>query len=151
MEYGLIKKVGLDMVGNEIGVNLCGVGAYLVSTPNHPLCVSISYKALEDSKIVKCVTRADVDINALLQQYIDAENFIFLRGHKLREEDPEYEGRLHLYLEWVKNKAGRRFLDFLTQQDIADFLGTTRVTITRYLSKMYINGDIDKRHGKVIV
>lgn len=65
--------------------------------------------------------------------------------------------RLWLLLEWLANKFGRtveqgRLIDFkLTHQELADALGTTRITVTKTLIQFEREGSILRPRTKCII
>jgi CRP-like cAMP-binding protein len=65
--------------------------------------------------------------------------------------------RLWLLLQWLGNKFGKRsetgrLIDFrLTHQELANTLGTTRITVTKILSRFEQEGLIFRPNKKSIV
>jgi CRP-like cAMP-binding protein len=65
--------------------------------------------------------------------------------------------RLWLLLQWLSQKFGRAIdggilIDFqITHQDIADTLGTTRITVTKILNQLERDGLILRPRNKHIV
>lgn len=88
----------------------------------------------------------------LLTHIQQMEELSIIRNHKTLEE------MLFKMLAWLAKKFGRgvgkgHLLDLgLTHQDLADLLGTTRVTITRLISQLEQQGMIDRLpHKKILV
>jgi CRP-like cAMP-binding protein len=87
----------------------------------------------------------------LLTHIQQMEELSIIRNHKTVEE------MLFKMLAWLAKKFGRgvdkgRLLDLgLTHQDLAELLGTTRVTITRLISQLEQQGMIDRLPHKQIL
>jgi CRP-like cAMP-binding protein len=84
------------------------------------------------------------DLTLLLAHIQQSETFLLIRGHK-RVED-----MLLKLLAWLSKRFGREveqghLIELrLTHQDLAELLGTTRVTITRVLSQFEQQGIVER-------
>ncbi|MBD2330073.1 Crp/Fnr family transcriptional regulator [Alkalinema sp. FACHB-956] len=105
---------------------------------------------------IECLTRLeatmyplDVDpqqlINLLFLYTQQSEEMAVVRGHR------RVDAMLYHFFELLSKKFGRhvetgQLIDLrLTHQDIADSLGTTRVTITRLMKQFQEQGIIERR------
>jgi CRP-like cAMP-binding protein len=85
----------------------------------------------------------------LLTRVQQAEEFMLIRSHRRVEE------MLLNLLTWLSKKFGRevkqgRLIELrLTHQDLAEFLGTTRVTITRLLKQFEQQGIVQRLPNQV--
>jgi DNA-binding transcriptional ArsR family regulator len=101
---------------------------------------------------IECLTKVEATLLTEWQQEPEAlcahirqlEALAIIRSHK------KVDAMLLQLLHWLANKFGRaveagRLINFrLTHQDLAELLGTTRVTITRTLSQFEQQGLIDR-------
>lgn len=100
---------------------------------------------------VECLT--DVEIYSLLPSECWNLNQVMLSHIQqmqelLRIRSGQIQQRLRQFLEWMAYKFGRetdqgKLIELrLTHQDMADVIGTTRVTITRLLHQLEESGEI---------
>ncbi|HLO47326.1 MAG TPA: Crp/Fnr family transcriptional regulator [Kamptonema sp.] len=103
---------------------------------------------------IECLTKVEVTAlptdgwyntrDVLLAHLQQAEEFMLIRGYK------KVDAMLYHLLAWLAKKFGSQvkhgqLIDLgLTHQDIAEFLGTTRVTITRALNNFEQQGLINR-------
>ena len=103
---------------------------------------------------IECLTKVEVTAlptdswynttDVLLKHLQQAEEFMLIRGYK------KVDAMLYHLLAWLAEKFGSQvkhgqLIDLgLTHQDIAEFLGTTRVTITRALNNFEQQGLINR-------
>jgi len=146
IEAGAVRTYTLTEDGTVISLGFWGLGDIV----GRPLACIQPYE-------VKCLT--DVMVRALQFDQCDHLNQVLLSHlHQtqalLRLRSGQIYQRLQQFLDWLADKFGHeseqgQLIQLrLTHQDIADVLGTTRVTVTRLLSQFEQEGRISwiKQH-----
>ncbi|BAZ44171.1 transcriptional regulator [Chondrocystis sp. NIES-4102] len=125
--------------GDIIGQSLCDVDPYMI----------------------KCMSK--VSAIALPQEYWQTLSFQFLDYAKQTQQlmyivrNHRIAKRLWLLLTWLANKFGRgieegKLIDFkITHQELAEAIGTTRITVTKILNQFEKEGLILRPKTKCIV
>lgn len=141
VETGVARSITWLEDGTVITLGLWGAGEVIHQT-----------RSLEPFQI-ECLTKVEatpisnpqqLETAALLAYVQQLEELAIIRSHK------RVDAMMLKLLDWLANRFGRdveagRMIDFrLTHQDIAELLGTTRVTVTRTLSQFEQNGLIDR-------
>jgi CRP-like cAMP-binding protein len=140
IEAGAVRTYTLTEDGTVIALGFWGLG----DTVGQSLTLIQPYAA-------ECLT--DVKVRALQPKKCDHLNQVLLSHlHQtqtlLRLRSGQIHQRLQQLLDWLADKFGRELEQGqliqlrLTHQDIADTLGTTRVTVTRLLSQFEQQGRI---------
>lgn len=140
IETGAVRTYTLTEDGTVIALGFWGLG----DTIGQPLALIQPYEA-------ECLT--DVRVRALQAKECGHLNQVLLSHlHQtqilLRLRSGQIHQRLQQLLDWLADKFGHESEQGqlihlrLTHQDIADTLGTTRVTVTRLLSQFEQQGRI---------
>ncbi|MCG6134686.1 MAG: Crp/Fnr family transcriptional regulator [Nostoc sp. LLA-1] len=131
-EDGTIVTLGIWGVGDIIGTVLSKTEPYQIECLSK---VELSALEIQDSS----------ELIQVLQLYLQhTEELMVIRSHKT------VEIMVTKLLEWLAHRFGRevqqgRLIDLrLTHQDIAETIGSTRVTITRVLHKLEEQGFIQR-------
>ncbi|HYW19126.1 MAG TPA: Crp/Fnr family transcriptional regulator [Nodularia sp. (in: cyanobacteria)] len=143
IEQGVVRIVTWHEDGTIVTLGLWGAGG-IIGTP---LSKTEPYQ-------IECLTKVELsaleiqDSSELLQilrlHLQQTEELMVIRSHKT------VEIMVAKLLEWLANRFGRevqegRLIDLrLTHQDIAEIIGSTRVTITRVLQKLEEQGFIQR-------
>jgi CRP-like cAMP-binding protein len=143
IESGVVRMVTWLEDGSTVTLGLCGAGDV----------VGTYLSAIEPYQI-ECLTDIEAtplspdewfpDPDHLLARVQQAEEFMLIRSHRRVEE------MLLKLLTWLCKKFGRKvskghLIELrLTHQDIAELLGTTRVTITRVLKQFEQQGIVQR-------
>lgn len=143
IESGVVRMVTWLEDGSTVTLGLCGAGDV----------VGTYLSAIEPYQI-ECLTEVEAtplsadewlpDPAQLLARVQQAEEFMLIRSHRRVEE------MLLKLLTWLSKKFGRKvntghLIDLrLTHQDLAELLGTTRVTITRVLKQFEQQGLVQR-------
>lgn len=143
IESGVARTMTWLEDGSTVTLGLCGAGDV----------VGTQLSAIEPYQI-ECLTEVEVtpmsigewfpDSAYLLARVQQAEEFMLIRSHRRVEE------MLLKLLLWLSKKFGRKvskghLIELrLTHQDIAELLGTTRVTITRVLKQFEQQGIVQR-------
>jgi CRP-like cAMP-binding protein len=131
LEDGTIVTLGLWSVGDVVGRSLSALEPYQIEALTPVEAFPISTGILSDAAL-------------LLTHIQQAEAFTLIRSHKRVEE------MLLKLLVWLSKRFGREveqghLIELrLTHQDLAELLGTTRVTITRVLKQFEQQGLIQR-------
>jgi CRP-like cAMP-binding protein len=122
-ENGTPITLGFWGSGEVLGHNLAGVRPHIA-------------ECLTEVKILPLKSFECQNYNQTLLTYLhDTQALLQMRTGRI-------QARLELLLDWLANKFGRHYGQGqliqlrLTHQEIADTLGTSRVTVTRLLSQM---------------
>ena len=111
--------------------------------------------------LCECVT--DVEVISIPQhQWGNVFNAILSHGQQTQKmmcivRSQRIHQRLWLMLQWLTQKFGRNvkegiLIDFqITHQDLADAIGTTRITVTKSLNRLERDGLIVRPKNKCIV
>lgn len=132
LEDGTVTTLGVWGTGDVVGKALSTVEPYQIEC-----LTSVEVTRLERD-------RWQQDTAALLKHIQQAEEFMLIRSHR------RIDTMLLKLLGWLARKFGREvktghLIDLrLTHQDLAEMLGTTRVTITRMLSQLEQQGAIQR-------
>ncbi|MEB3294662.1 MAG: Crp/Fnr family transcriptional regulator [Synechococcales bacterium] len=151
IQQGFVRTLFWHPDGNTVTLGIWGEGDIVGQNLS---CLDPYY--LECLTLVKAIPLPTKDwqnhpqtLCAYLKQL---EALTIIRSHR------HIEDRLISLLNWLGHKFGQLapagyLIDVrLTHQDIADMVGTTRVTVTRLLSKLEIQGMIERRSvGKLLV
>ncbi|MGI0484208.1 Crp/Fnr family transcriptional regulator [Pantanalinema rosaneae CENA516] len=140
IEAGAVRSYTLTEDGTVIALGFWGLG----DTVGQPLACIQPYE-------IECLT--DVMVHALQFDQCSHLNQVLLSHlHQtqtlLRLRSGQIHQRLQQLLDWLADKFGHELEQGqliqlrLTHQDIADVLGTTRVTVTRLLSQFEQEGRI---------
>jgi CRP-like cAMP-binding protein len=131
LEDGTIVVLGVWGPGDLVGEMLTRVEPYQVECITKVKAVLLSGDSWEYS----------LDTTASLLKHIKhAEEFLLIRSHR------RIDAMLIRLLAWLGKKFGKedeagQLIDLrLTHQDIAEMLGTTRVTVTRMLNQLEQQG-----------
>ncbi|GAP94170.1 Crp/Fnr family transcriptional regulator [Leptolyngbya sp. NIES-2104] len=143
IESGVVRMVTWLEDGSTVTLGLCGAGDV----------VGTHLSAIEPYQI-ECLTDVEAtplspdewfpSPEQLLARVQQAEEFMLIRSHRRVEE------MLLKLLTWLGKKFGRKvskghLIELrLTHQDIAELLGTTRVTITRVLKQFEQQGIVQR-------
>ena len=143
IHQGVVRTVHFQEDGTIISLGIWGAGEIV----GHAISQLNSY-------FLECLTPVEAesismnevhrDSDLLLSQMHQLECLLCIRGCR-RVEEMVVE-----LLKFLSDKFGRvgsqgKILDLrLTHQDIADILGTTRVTVTRIMQKLEANGTIER-------
>lgn len=131
LEDGTVVTLGLWSTGDVVGRSLCALEPYQVEALTPVEAFPISIEALSNPAL-------------LLAHIQQSEAFMLIRSHKRVEE------MLLKLLIWLSKRFGREveqghLIELrLTHQDLAELLGTTRVTITRVLKQFEQQGLIQR-------
>ncbi len=140
IEAGAVRTYTLTEDGTVIALGFWGLG----DTVGQPLALIQPY-------VAECLT--DVKVRVLQPKECDHLNQVLLSHlHQtqtlLRLRSGQIHLRLQQLLDWLADKFGHELEQGqliqlrLTHQDMADTLGTTRVTVTRLLSQFEQQGRI---------
>ncbi|MBE9012475.1 Crp/Fnr family transcriptional regulator [Pseudanabaenaceae cyanobacterium LEGE 13415] len=143
IESGVVRMVTWLEDGSTVTLGLCGAGD-----------VVGAYLSAIDPYQIECLTEVEAtplsadewfpDPVHLLARVQQAEEFMLIRSHRRVEE------MLLKLLTWLSKKFGRKvskghLIDLrLTHQDLAELLGTTRVTVTRVLKQFEQQGLVQR-------
>ncbi|MBW4582187.1 MAG: Crp/Fnr family transcriptional regulator [Tildeniella nuda ZEHNDER 1965/U140] len=148
IEAGAMRSVTWLKDGTVVALGFWGTGDIIDRT------------LASESVQIECLTKVEATLlmewqqepEALLSYSRQLEELAVIRSHR------KVDAMLLQLLSWLANKFGRevgagRLIDFrLTHQDIAELLGTTRVTITRTLNQFEQQGLIDRRPvGRIVL
>lgn len=146
IEKGAVRAFTLSDEGTIISLGFWGAGD-----------VVGQYLSRIQPYQVECLT--DVEIYSLLpSECWDLNQVMLSHIHQMQEllriRSGQIQQRLRQFLEWLVCKFGRetdqgQLIELrLTHQDLADVVGTTRVTITRLLRQLEQEGEIEwtKQH-----
>jgi CRP-like cAMP-binding protein len=140
IEAGAVRTYTLTEDGTLIALGFWGLG----DTVGQPLACIQPYEVecLEDVKVRELQFSECWELNQMLLSHLHQTQVLLrLRSGQIRQ-------RLQQLLEWLADKFGHELERGqlirlrLTHQDIADTLGTTRVTVTRLLSQFEQEGCI---------
>jgi CRP-like cAMP-binding protein len=140
IEAGAVRTYTLTEDGTVIALGFWGLG----DTVGQPLACIQPYEVecLEDVKVCELQFSECWELNQMLLSHLHQTQVLLrLRSGQIRQ-------RLQQLLEWLADKfgdeseRGQLIRLRLTHQDIADTLGTTRVTVTRLLSQFEQEGCI---------
>jgi CRP-like cAMP-binding protein len=133
LEDGTIVILGVWGPGDLVGEALTQLEPYQIE------CLT----AVKATLLSNDLWQYNLDTTAALLHHIkQAEEFLLIRSHR------RIDAMLLRLLAWLAKKFGKeaeagQLIDLrLTHQDIAEMLGTTRVTITRVLSQLEQQGMI---------
>ncbi|MBD1821766.1 Crp/Fnr family transcriptional regulator [Cyanobacteria bacterium FACHB-DQ100] len=148
IESGVVRTLSWLEDGSTVTLSLCGAGDVVGKF----LCAIDPYQ-------IECLTDVEVtplspnewhpDPAFLLERVQQAEEFMLIRSHRRVEE------MLLKLLTWLSKKFGREvqhghLIELrLTHQDLAEMLGTTRVTITRVLKQFEQQGIVQRLPNQV--
>lgn len=148
IESGVVRTLTWLEDGSTVTLGLCGAGDVI----GVPLSTIEPYQ-------IECLTEVEAtplsandwypDPAYLLARVQQAEEFMLIRSHRRVEE------MLLKLLTWLSKKFGRevkqgRLIELrLTHQDLAELLGTTRVTITRVLKQFEQQGIVQRLPNQV--
>ncbi|MBD1842936.1 Crp/Fnr family transcriptional regulator [Cyanobacteria bacterium FACHB-63] len=148
IESGVVRTLSWLEDGSTITLGLCGAGDVVGKF----LCAINPYQ-------IECLTEVEVtplspkewcpDPAFLLARVQQAEEFMLIRSYRRVEE------MLLKLLTWLSKKFGREvqhghLIELrLTHQDLAEMLGTTRVTITRVLKQFEQQGIVQRLPNQV--
>lgn len=148
IESGVVRTLSWLEDGSTVTLSLCGAGDVVGKF----LCTIDPYQ-------IECLTDVEVTPLSLDEWYPDpafllarvqqAEEFMLIRSHRRVEE------MLLKLLSWLSKKFGREVQQGhlielrLTHQDLAEMLGTTRVTITRVLKQFEQQGIVQRLPNQV--
>lgn len=143
IETGVVRTLTWLEDGSTIVLGLWGPGdivgqAFSTIDPLEVECIT----AVEATALRQDQWEQNTDI--LVARTRQLEALTVIRSHK------RTDAMLIKLLDWLARKFGQdvaagRLIDFrLTHQDLAELLGTTRVTITRILSQFEQQGMIDR-------
>jgi CRP-like cAMP-binding protein len=149
IEQGFIRAITWDDQGNVITVGLWGKGELVGS----PLGVINPYE-------LHCVTAAKVKLNRLNQGY--PYEFLLNQVQQSQELLSLFRSRcvktrLLNILWWLADRFGRKvtagqFIGIpLTHQELADLVGSTRVTITRMLQELEMIGQLQRVNRQILL
>jgi CRP-like cAMP-binding protein len=134
IEVGVVRTLTLAEDGTIIPLGFWGVGEVI----GQPLACIQPYQ-------IECLTNVKA-IALRLDEFWDLHQVMLSHIHQMQELFRVRHGliqqRLLQFLEWLANKfgfradQGRLIPLRLTHQDLADVLGTTRVTITKSLQQL---------------
>lgn len=143
IESGVVRALTWLEDGSTVTLGLFGVGD-----------VVGSHLSTIDPYQLECLTEVEAtpmtlndwspDPEYFLSRVQQAEEFMLIRSHRRVEE------MLLKLLSWLSQKFGRevkqgKLIDLrLTHQDLAELLGTTRVTITRVLKQFEQQGLVQR-------
>ncbi|MEI6428448.1 MAG: Crp/Fnr family transcriptional regulator [Pseudanabaena sp. ELA607] len=143
IEQGIVRSLTLHEDGTTVALGLWGPGDII----GQPLSRLIPYQ-MECLSIVRAkILRScdwQFDANVLVPQIEQLEALTVIRSYR------RVDIMVVRLLKWLSDKFGRnselgRVIDLrLTHQDIADLLGTTRVTVTRILKQLEEQGMIER-------
>jgi CRP-like cAMP-binding protein len=134
IEVGIIKAITWLEDGTVVTLGLWGAGSLVGS----PICRVEPYhlECLTDVTVIPLPSESwKINQEALLDHLQQYEEFLILRSYRRVDE------ALLQLLSWLAKRFGRtvdngQLIELrLTHQDIADLLGTTRVTVTRLLGQ----------------
>lgn len=140
LKEGLVQKVGFPAANGargKIGINLYKKGDYIYVSDDSGYSDLIYWEALEGC-VLEQIREESIDVHQLLEQLGDTENLYLIRNHRLcalnhiGQEDMT-QSSLFLFLRWLQMKIGKS--NCLTQQNIADFCGVHRTSVTSTLSR----------------
>lgn len=140
IETGVLRSITWLQDGTVVALSLWGAGDVIDRT------------LASESVQIECLTKVEAtwltewqqEPETLLAYIRQLEALAVIRSHR------KVDAMLLQLLNWLASKFGReveagRLINFrLTHQDIAELLGTTRVTITRTLSEFEQQGLIDR-------
>lgn len=148
IESGVVRTLSWLEDGSTVTLSLCGAGDVV----GQLLCEIEPYQ-------IECLTEVEVtplspsewhpDPALLLARVKQAEEFMLIRSYRRVEE------MLLKLLTWLSRKFGREvqhghLIELrLTHQDLAEMLGTTRVTITRILKQFEQQGIVQRLPNQV--
>jgi CRP-like cAMP-binding protein len=141
IEAGAVRTYTLTEDGTLIVLGLWSVG----DTVGQPLACIQPYEieCLEDVKVRELQLSECWELNQMLLYHLQQTQVLLrLRSGRICQRLPQL-------LKWLADKfgqeseQGQRIQLRLTHQDIADTLGTTRVTVTRLLRQLEEEGNID--------
>ncbi len=134
IEVGVVRTLTLAEDGTIITLGFWGVGEVI----GQPLACIQPYQ-------IECLTKVKA-IALRLDEFWDLPQVMLSHIHQMQELFRVRHGliqqRLLQFLDWLANKfgfradQGRLIPLRLTHQDVADVLGTTRVTITKSLQQL---------------
>ena len=134
IEVGVVRTLTLASDGTIIPLGFWGVGEVI----GQPLACIQPYQ-------IECLTEVKA-IALRLDEFWDLHQIMLSHIHQMQELFRVRHGliqrRLLQFLDWLANKfgfradQGRLIPLRLTHQDLADVLGTTRVTITKSLQQL---------------
>ncbi|MGC8711585.1 MAG: Crp/Fnr family transcriptional regulator [Leptodesmis sp.] len=140
IEAGAVRTYTLTEDGTVIALGFWGLG----DTVGQPLALIQPYEAecLTDVRVRAIQCRECGHLNQVLLSHLhQTQTLLRLRSGQIHQ-------RLQQLLDWLADKFGHELEQGqliqlrLTHQDIADTLGTTRVTVTRLLSHFEQQGRI---------
>jgi CRP-like cAMP-binding protein len=138
-DYNVITTLGFWGIQDVVGQCLSNIEPYILECLSDVEAIAIPQQQWSEV------------FSAIIHHGQQTEQFIYMmrasRVHK----------RLWLLLQWLGNKFGKRsetgrLIDFrLTHQELANTLGTTRITVTKILSRFEQEGLIFRPNKKSIV
>ncbi|HLP89691.1 MAG TPA: helix-turn-helix domain-containing protein [Nostocaceae cyanobacterium] len=137
---------GLITQGMVLGSSLTSLPVYQATALSDVELVSIDL-----SEIANSPGLSHTLLPKIQQRLQQTQSFLFISNHRKIEE------RLHHFLQLLKQQLGEKVANGtrinirLTHEDIANACGTTRVTITRLISKLQQAGIINFDHKKHII
>lgn len=143
IESGIVRTTSVLEDGTLIILGIWGPGDYLGSLLAH--INPFQVECLTQVKLTLVQPENNPSSNSILIKSLQQiQQLTLIRSHK------KLDLMLVGLLQWLAGKFGRemnqgQLIDIrLTHQDLADFLGTTRVTITRLLSQLEQQGMIER-------
>jgi CRP-like cAMP-binding protein len=138
-EGGTLITLGFWGEGDVIGKSLSNVDPYIIK------CISDVQAIAVRQEYWQALSRQFLDYAQQTQQLM-----YIVRNHRIAK-------RLWLLLKWLASKFGRviqqgNLIDFkLTHQELADAIGTTRITVTKILNQFEREGLILRPKTKCII
>lgn len=139
LEDGTVVTLGLWKVGDVVGQALSSVEPYQIECLTKVEAVPLSPNQWQPDPIL------------LLSHLQQMEELAVIRSHR------KVDAMMLKLLNWLAKRFGREvetgnLIDLkLTHQDIADMLGTTRVTVTRILGQFEEQGVIERSLRKIVL
>ena len=151
LETGVVRTLTWLEDGTVVTLGLWGPGDILEGAFAHMEPYQIECLTLVEARLFPAA-HLPVDSGAWLARVQQLETLLVIRSHK-RVED-----MLLKLLVWLADRFGRdaaegRVIDLrVTHQDMAELLGTTRVTITRLLKQFESEGIIQRLiHQRILL
>jgi CRP-like cAMP-binding protein len=150
IEQGFVRSVTFHEDGNIVTLGIWGAGDIIgrVLSKTEPYQIECLGKVELSAWKMQDLSQ----LTQVLQIYVQqVEELMIIRSHKT------VEIMLIKLLEWLAKRFGKevqqgKLIDLrLTHQDIADTIGTTRVTVTRLLQKLEEQGFIQRLRLQKIV
>jgi CRP-like cAMP-binding protein len=157
IETGAIRTFTLDQNGTIITLGFWGTGDIVGQAlsrvqPYQVECLTdVTVRCLKPDQFWQFESAYGWHINQVMLEHIHQMQEL------LRIRSGQIPQRLQQFLEWMADKFGRHTEQgqlielWLTHQDIADAIGTTRVTVTRLLNQFEQTGLINLSHQKYIL